>query len=332
MATVYPSINWTSSSRPPPAQADRVLIALVNGMPAEARPKVERQFREILAAAAGTARVDLACYTLDPNRITAGAGWQPGDWEHLSSRPPDGLIVTGMAVQAQRITDEPGWPALSDLVDLAVSHTIPSVWICLSAHVAVYRLSAISRRRLEKKCFGVMTIDRAEPDHPLMAGMPERWHVPHSRFNDIPEDALRAKGYRILSRSPECGADNFSLDAPVPFLFCQGHPEYDSRALVREYRRDVASYLSGKQASFPHLPANTFPASTSEFLSRFSAQAGPGGKPEPLAALDHALRGVASQTDWSPVTHRLYANWLSMVVRQKGHRVPLAVPAAPQFV
>ena len=75
------------------------------------------------------------------------------------------------------------------------------------------------------------------------AGMILRWSVPHSRYNELPEEALISRGYRVLSRSSQTGADLFVGNRDSLDVFFQGHPEYEPDTLLREYRRDVGRFL-----------------------------------------------------------------------------------------
>ena len=55
--------------------------------------------------------------------------------------------------------------------------------------------------------------------------------------------ALADCGYRILTRSAAAGVDMFARQDKSFHLFLQGHPEYEAKTLLREYRRDVGRYL-----------------------------------------------------------------------------------------
>src|SRR5262249_55506506 len=110
-------------------------------------------------------------------------------------------------------------------------------------------------------------------DHPLMAGLPQRWPMPQSRYNDIEETALTARGYRILSRSAEAGADIFAVERKSLFLFIQGHPEYEADALLREYRRDIRRFLNNERETYPDLPANYFTPAVAAAFEDFAARA-----------------------------------------------------------
>src|SRR5262249_8678560 len=151
------------------------------------------------------------------------------DLDDLWGSQLDGLIVTGTEPRTARLTDEPYWASLARLIEWADARTHSTVWSCLAAHAAVLHLDGIRRRRLDSKCFGVFECSRVFA-HPLTAALPLRLRMPHSRWNDVPEDALRACGYRVLTRS-NAGVDAFLKKRRSLFVFFQGHPEYEANTL-----------------------------------------------------------------------------------------------------
>ena len=102
---------------------------------------------------------------------------------------------------------------------------------------------ASSGARSSAKRFGVFDC-RLAADHPMTEHFPEPLWVPHSRYNDLPEQALASCGYTILARSTTAGVDTFAKQDGSFFLFFQGHPEYEADTLLREYRRDVVRFLN----------------------------------------------------------------------------------------
>ena len=74
-----------------------------------------------------------------------------------------------------------------------------------------------------------------EGDHPLTGGLPARVNIPHSRWNEVPEDILTAAGYRILTKSDDAGVDAFVKQSRSLLVFFQGNPEYDPDTLLLEY-------------------------------------------------------------------------------------------------
>lgn len=313
------------------AQLPPLVIGLVNSMPGEAFAHTERQFRAILAAAAPSQGLQFQLFSFDPLASAGPAGPPCRPVAGIDPFALDGLIVTGMPPRAAALQDEPYWDDLAALVDLACAHAIPAVWSCLAAHAAVLHLDGIERRRLPQKLSGVFECARTGDEHPIVAGLPPRWRLPHSRYNDLPVAALAAQGYRILSTAAGAGADLFIKEASAettvfghtggaPFLFCQGHPEYDAQALLREYRRDVRHFLAGMSDTYPEIPHGCFGPAVAARLTAFRDRGRAARRPEtmtefPSAACEGELAHV-----WGDVTHALYANWLGCVARGAARR------------
>jgi homoserine O-succinyltransferase/O-acetyltransferase len=293
----------------------RLVIALVNSMPGEAQRQTEQQFGGILAA---TGRdVELRFYSLDAERPP-----HYQDSAALRGAPPDGLIVTGMPPRAASLADEPYWPKLTELVDFAVDAGVPSVWSCLAAHAAVLYLDGIERQRLPRKLSAVVDCTQSGGDDPAMAGLPAHWRMPHSRYNDLPEAVLAARGYRILSRIDAGGADIFAKTEGAPLLFCQGHPEYDADTLLREYRRDVRQFLMGEREAYPMIPENCFGAEVAARLENFREQALRERRAGLLEAFPMAACAKDVRHTWRDVAVGLYANWLGMLADGKHGTAP----------
>ena len=270
-------------SASPPAQeprprcdaADPIVIGLVNNMPDAALQTTERQFRELLFASSHNS-VRLRFFSLpELPRAEAGRSHISQHYEDISelwTSHLDGLIVTGTEPRAAALADEPYWPTLTKLVDWADDHAISTVWSCLAAHAAVLHIDGISRRAFREKLSGVFDCTKAT-DHTIVEGAPSRWRVPHSRYNELPEDALASSGYRILSRLSGTGADMFVKQRKTLFLFVQGHLEYDPGALLREYRRDVRRFLAGERDTYPEMPCGYFDEDAAAAFAAFRRQA-----------------------------------------------------------
>src|SRR5712691_9475451 len=258
------------------SDAGCVEIALVNNMPDAALESTERQFLELLEAAAEKVSVRLRLFSLpDVPRSNAARAYLAGSYCDISklwNAQLDGIIVTGTEPLAPSLRDEPYWVALTKLVDWAEANAVASVWSCLAAHAAVLHQDGIARRALADKCFGLFDCARVA-DHPLMDGMPPRVRIAHSRWNELPEEALRACRYTILTRSTEAGVDIFAKQGKSLSLFFQGHPEYDERALLREYRRDIGRYLRRERELYPAMPEGYFDDVAADILAAFRDRA-----------------------------------------------------------
>lgn len=299
---------------------DPIVIGFVNNMPDAALRTTERQFRELLTAASWNLAVRLRFFSLpDLPRSEAGRLHVSQNYEDIGefwSTHLDGLIVTGNEPRASVLSDEPYWGSLARLVDWADDHTCSSIWSCLAAHAAVLHTDGINRRLRSQKLSGVFECGKVT-DHALLAGIPSRWRVPHSRHNELPEEELIAKGYRILSRSAEAGADIFIKHKNSLAIFIQGHPEYDPEALLREYRRDIGRFLSGERDSYPPMPRGYFDAAMAAALAGFRDDALRNRNIDLLSKFPVVHGEGRLDHPWRAMAVRMYANWLSYLAELK---------------
>jgi homoserine O-succinyltransferase/O-acetyltransferase len=297
-----------------PRDDEAIEIGIVNNMPDTALELTERQFIGLLAAASGKTQVRVRLFALPQvprgeftrHRILTDYAEIGRLWDTKL----DALIVTGMEPRAPALTDEPYWPIFTDLIDWAEQNTRSSIWSCLAAHAVVLHRDGIERRRLPAKCFGVYECLK-EADHPLLAAAPARTLVPHSRWNDIPADALAAAGYTVLTRSPEMGVDTCVKEDRSLFVLLQGHPEYDPTTLLREYRRDVGRYLRRESEGYPALPRYYLDAASERSLEAFRRRALSARNPELLEGFPAASIVERFANAWHASALRLYRNWLS---------------------
>ena len=295
-------------------------IGLLNNMPRKAAGTTERQIAALLAQSGRQVR--LRCFTLGlPAGEDPGGSYEKLD--RLLDSELDGLIVTGAVPVANSVQEEPAWPGLARVVDWASRNTVSTIWSCLAAQAAVYRLDGVARDKLPQKLSGLFTCDVAG-SHPVLAEMPPRWSVPHSRYNDLAVTQLARNDYTILSHGPRIGADLFSKRVErSDFLFLQGHPEYAADALSLEYRRDVRQFIRGERAGHPALPDGYFDKDTASELGRLKDHTLARPSPAMLPALDQLI-AEASLPNWQHSAMALFRGWLAMIAVQ---RADLPCPA-----
>jgi len=302
-------------------------VGLVNNMPDAACGATERQFLKLLRAASSDVVVLLKLFSIAavPRSETTRAelAGRYRDISELWNAPLDGLIVTGTEPIAADLKDEPYWNALCDLVDWACHNTISAVWSCLAAHAAVLYADGIVRERLAGKLSGVFDCEAAGA-HPLLAGMAPRLRVPHSRLNDLPEARLLENGYRMLTRSAAAGVDAFvkEQDGGSLFAYFQGHPEYDTDSLLREYRRDVGRFLRSEAGNYPEAPRNYFSSAAMFLADDFRARA-TGERHGDLVG-DFPVRPLAAtiENTWHAGAVGVYRNWIKYLKDQKTNHRP----------
>jgi homoserine O-succinyltransferase/O-acetyltransferase len=298
-------------------------IGLINNMPDAALEGTVRQFYVLLSAAAKDVVVRLKLFSIP--------GVPRTEWgrEHLSAfysdigdlwkHGIDGLIVTGTEPRAAELVDEPYWGGLTDIIDWAEDNTVATVWSCLAAQAAVLHLDGIRRSPLVDKRFGVFEHRKAST-HRLLQGVSARIAAPHSRWNEIPEQSLATSNYDILTRSTEAGVDMFVKQRKSLFLCFQGHPEYETETLFREYRRDVGRFLRRESDSYPGMPCGYLNEAIEGLLNAFRARALIDRREDLLSTFPASHAVHSPRNSWQADAVRSYRNWLGYIAAHKRSR------------
>jgi homoserine O-succinyltransferase len=287
-------------------------IGILNNMPEAATRSTERQFTELLTEAALEIPIQIGWFCFFPR---AGYAMVDDLWEisHL-----DGLVVTGTEPRESRLENEPYWRVFTKTVEWATAHTTSAVWSCLAAHAAVLHLDDVRRQPFPTKLHGVFDVDQQQ-QHPLLRRTARSWQLPHSRWNDLPLHSLLAKDYQVLTLGVEVGADMFvKTCGDSLFWFNQGHPEYDARSLMREYRRDILRYHNGERPDYPALPLHYFDVLTAGRLQAISDRAMSYRNPDVSMVDFQGVIGKANlEAPWRATAVQLYHNWLTILSSQQ---------------
>jgi homoserine O-succinyltransferase len=305
-----------------------VRIALVNNMPDAALEDTEMQFMDLLDTASGDLPVRLKLYSLPlVPRGVRGA-------QHLSSfyQPIndlwdsrfDAIIVTGTEPRQPSLRDEPYWHILTDVLDWAESNTASTVLSCLAAHAGVLHSDGIQRRPLSDKQFGVFE-STSICGHELTQDSARPMRFPHSRWNEVPEDSLASCGYSVLTKSAQAGVDLFVKQKKKSlFVHFQGHPEYGTRTLLKEYRRDIKRFLRQERETYPALPHGYFVRSAAKLLTEFKEIALAHPREEQVAFFPEALVTDSLQNTWQSSAVSVYRNWLHYLLAKKNEKSAFA--------
>jgi homoserine O-succinyltransferase len=310
------------------ADPDRLRIALINNMPDAALEDTELQFYELLEAAAGDIPTSLRLFSL-PELPRADAGLRQlnnyyFDIGDLLNGRFDGAIMTGTEPRQPDLRNEPYWPILTQVLDWAEKNTASTVLSCLAAHAGVLYSDGIPRHRLYDKKFGVFQYKKVR-EHALTAGIGEIMHIPHSRWNEVRADELNSCGYEILLQSEQAGVDLFvKKKKDCLFVHFQGHPEYGTRILLKEYRRDIKRFLRGERETYPTMPHGYFGDAATKLLSDFRDKVVANPHEQlleefPEAAVASSLRGT-----WQTSAASVYRKWLDYLVSRKAEASKLS--------
>jgi homoserine O-succinyltransferase len=297
-----------------------IRIGLINNMSDEALKATERQFISLLDSASGSMPVHLSFYTLPGvprNGLTAShISSRYSNIEDLWDRQLDGLIVTGREPMAANLADEPYWDTFTRVLAWAEENCHATVLSCLAAHAAILSMDGIRRVKESDKVSGIFDCARVS-DHPLTAGTASQFRLPHSRWNGVPEEQLADCGYKVLTRSANVGVDTFIKQQKRLFVFFQGHPEYESDTLLREYRRDVARYIKNEALRYPLMPGNYFDETTVEELTAFEKKAISRRSEDLLPELNTILGNRRIVNTWRASAAGIYRSLLNHICTQK---------------
>lgn len=299
-------------------------IGLLNMMPDAALSATERQFFRLVSSSNPISQFYIHPFTLDDIPRTEAAQRHIDQfYEPLSSimeHGLDALIITGANVTQPHLAEEVFWEPLCDVIDWADKHVASTLCSCLATHAVLLARHNIQRQPLNKKCWGVYEHDVIRKDHPLVQDINTSVVVPHSRFNEVTEQQLLDAGLHVLISGEEPGVQLAVSADGFRSVFFQGHPEYDSISLMKEYKRDVGEFLEGRFADYPPIPRHYFDKHTKALFDEYKDRVRECLKnshsipvfPESLVA--HRLPNT-----WHDSAEALVGNWIGLVY-QVTHR------------
>ncbi|HXQ20008.1 MAG TPA: homoserine O-succinyltransferase [Acidimicrobiales bacterium] len=292
--------------------------ALVNNIPDGAFLATESQFLDLLDASSGSNTVEVRRYTMKGvprgERTTVHIDEEYSAAAEIAQHRPDLLIVTGSEPIEDAIEDEPYWNELVELLEWGSENVASMLLSCLSAHAALAVFDGVARTQLAAKCTGVFP-QEVDDVHPLTAGLASPVVLPHSRFNTVPVEAVRAAGYHVGMHSEAVGWSVVSKAiGRSEVVLVQGHPEYEPSSLLTEYRRDVRRYVLGERDAVPSLPLDCAAPSDWQQLQQLQRRLENGERdPALVEAFPFEAAGDRAPWPWRSVATRLYANWLAGV-------------------
>ncbi|MFZ0320710.1 MAG: homoserine O-succinyltransferase [Candidatus Sulfotelmatobacter sp.] len=307
---------------------DCVRIALVNNMPDAALEDTETQFMDLLDAASGDIPVRLKLYSLPLVPRGARGALHLSSFYHgiddLWDNRFDAIIVTGTEPRQPSLRLEPYWHILTDVLDWAESSTASTVLSCLAAHAGVLHSDGIQRRPLSDKQFGVFESTSIR-SHELTKNAARPIRFPHSRWNEVPEDSLTSCGYSVLTKSTQAGVDLFVKQRKQSlFVHFQGHPEYGTRTLLKEYRRDIKRFLRQERETYPNLPHGYFTPIAANLLAEFKQIVLAHPRDEQMVFFPEALVTESLQNTWQSSAVSVYRNWLHYLLAKKNEKSTFA--------
>ncbi len=237
-------------------------IGLLNMMPDAALEATERQFLRLIGESNPIAQFFVHPFTLDALPRAANArehiDQHYDSFEQIKRQGLDALIITGANVIGADLSAEVFWDDLIEVADWAHANVTSTLCSCLATHAVLDFRYGQKREKQRSKKWGVYRHQVVAPAHPLVADINSVFDVPHSRWNSVYREQFEAAGLRVLATADDGSVHLATSPDGFRSVFFQGHPEYDTVSLLKEYKRDVNLYIAGELESYPPMPDNYF--------------------------------------------------------------------------
>jgi homoserine O-succinyltransferase len=304
-------------------------IGLLNMMPDAALAATERQFFRLVGESNPIAQFYVHPFTLpELKRSTEAQAYIEHYYEPLDKIKAEGLdalIVTGANVVGAELAKQPFWEPLKGLIAWAFENVTSTLCSCLATHAVLQFHYGQKRLPRPNKLWGVFSHRVVDNTHPLVNDVNTRFDVPHSRWNAITRQQFDTAGLRVLVESDTAGVHLATSPDGLRLVFSQGHPEYDTISLLKEYKREVMLYAAGERVDYPPFPHAYFPvreqAVLNEHGSRLKAALETGA---PAPDFPESLVKRRLDNTWHDTAEAVVGNWMGLVyqVTHRDRRIP----------
>ena len=304
-------------------------IGLLNMMPDAALAATERQFFRLVGESNPIAQFYVHPFTLPELERSAEAQayveryYEPV--EKIRDEGLDALIITGANVVGPELSNQPFWEPLRAVVDWAADNVTSILCSCLATHAVLQFHYGQHRLPQPQKIWGVFPHRVVDKVHPLVNDVNTRFDVPHSRWNAVTREQFDAAGLRVLVEIEGDGVHLATSADGLRLVFFQGHPEYDTISLLKEYKREVMLYAAGERSDYPPFPRNYFQVREKAVLNEYRVRlqsALAAGQPPP--EFPEALVAERVDNTWHDTAEAVVGNWMGLVyqVTHSDRRVP----------
>jgi homoserine O-succinyltransferase len=226
----------------------------------------------------------------------------------------DALIITGANVTQPDLALEPFWKPLIKVIDWAYDNVTSTLCSCLATHAVLQFRYGQKRRHLGFKRWGVYSHRVMDRHHPLVNDVNTRFDVPHSRFNQIDRAQFEAAKLQILVESEAAGVHLATSEDGFRLVFFQGHPEYDTVSLLKEYKREVVRYARGERLDYPPLLDHYFPLRVQAMLEEHRERVvGAHARGEPVPDFPESPVAATLDNTWHDTAEAVIDNWVGKV-------------------
>jgi homoserine O-succinyltransferase len=293
-------------------------VGLLNMMPDAALEATERQFFRLVGESNQIAQFYMHPFSLDEisrsDKAARHVAQYYESFEAIKEQGLDALIITGANVTQPNLSQEPFWEPLKEVVSWAYDNVTSTLCSCLATHAVLQFRYNQHRQRLPNKCWGVFNHNVVDRHHPLVKDVNTRFNVPHSRFNEISCSQFQAAGLPILAESDAAGVHLAVSEDGFRLVFMQGHAEYDSYSLLKEYKREVMLFVAGSRSTYPPFPTHYLSAQAEAILAEHRDRLCDAlNNKHPVPEFPEALITKNLDNTWHDTGEAIINNWMGNV-------------------
>jgi homoserine O-succinyltransferase len=287
-------------------------IGLLNMMPDAALEATERQFFRLVGS---NQILQLKMYPISlpsiprSEKIKQHIEQYYYSFEQIQAIGLDGLIITGANVEGEDLSTQVFFNELKEVVCWAVDNVASTLCSCLATHAVMEILFQQKRTKMNEKYWGVFHHNLTSFSHPLTKGANSDFYVPHSRFNQISPQQFHDARAKILVENKDGVHIAVSPDL-LKVVFFQGHPEYDTISLLKEYKREIINYLQ-HGAEYPVFPQHYLNKQAQAILLEFKDNLLNGSMN--IADFPEQLLLPMIANNWTTDTKIIMNNWVGLI-------------------
>lgn len=294
-------------------------VGVYNMMPDAALEATERQFLRLIGSS--NRIVQFYVHLFSPEHIVrSGKAKQHvamyyEKFSDFKKHGLDAMIITGANPKLDDLTKEVFWDEFVDMLDWCQESVTSVLCSCFATHAVFKYLYNEDRIKLPQKCWGVYSHTLKNRSHPVVSNMNTKFDAPHSHVYGITSTQAEKHLVKVLAHSDSAGL-HLAVTRDFRFVFLQGHPEYDTFSLLKEYKREVENYFLGTIAQYPAIPENYFSDGAIELLNSYTdslnfakqnSKAQPKFPEEQLSMYLH--------NTWVDTGKSIFNNWLGLVYK-----------------
>ena len=293
-------------------------IGLLNMMPDAALEATERQFFRLIGESNPIAQFFVHPFTLDalPRSESARAHIDSyyDSFESIKAQGLDALIITGANVIGADLSNEVFWEPLIEVADWAHQSVTSTLCSCLATHAVLDFRYGQKRVEQPRKKWGVYRHQVVAPAHPLVADINSVFDVPHSRWNNVSRQQFEQADLRVLVTGDDGCVHLATSPDGFRTVFFQGHPEYDTVSLLKEYKRDVNLYIAGELDRYPPMPDNYFSQFSGAIFReyRYRVVESRQSRSKPPAFPEHLVLDRLNNT-WQDTASAVVGTWVGLI-------------------